>query len=422
MLIEFSITNYRSLKAKTTLSLIADNYESKCKNVNVHNIAGGKQVRLLNTILIYGPNGSGKSNIIRAFWDLLGMLKSPSIAGSGIQSFDPFKFNSDSYSSPTQFEIKFLDNNNIPYFYSVSFNGTSIISEELKYWPNGRETIAFKRNTDFVDEGIHILEIGQSAQEDRSQEKIYSNNFGISHFSTLSPNKIILSAFSAIQNISVFNTLNNGHRYHKRNFGELLRENEIYSRKINALIKYSDLNIEAIEATEDNAKSLDLDDSIDSKKKYTLQSLHNFFNGLEASNRKISIPFREESEGSKSMLGLGTEIILVLEKGGVLFVDEFETSLHSSLSKSLIQIFQNEKLNPLKAQLIFTTHDTNLMDHLLFRRDQIYFTSKNNMGETNLYSMVDFPDIREAHVFEKWYLSGKLGALPKLDLIENAFG
>lgn len=417
MLIELSITNYRSLKNKTTLSLVPDGYESKSNNINVYQVDGNKTVRLHKVTLIFGSNGSGKSNIIRGLWELLEMLKSPNHEGDNLDFYDPFKFNTDTQDQPTEFEIKFLAENGTPYFYSVGFTKDEIVKEKLLYWPNGRETLAFEREVLNPPSKIHHLLIGPSAQEGSKQEKVYRNNFGLSHFSSLSPNSVILEGFNGLKRLSIVNSLHDGHRKNtSENLGKLLVNDITFTRKLNALIRYADLNITQVKATEKN----DFKNQT-GKEKYLFQTQHQLYKGDVRTKSEIDILLNEESQGSQTIIGLGSQMILVLENGGTLIVDEFETSLHPMLSKALIQIFQSEKLNPRKAQLIFTTHDTNLMDHNLFRRDQIWFTQKNERGETELFSMVDFDNLREGHVFEKWYLSGKFGALPKLDSIENAF-
>lgn len=409
--------------------MIADGYDSKPENIFHYSLPHNKQIRLLNTALIFGSNGSGKSNIMRGLFELLSLLKTPSLAGSSIKYYDPFKFNSDSEQAPIEFQIRFLDKEKVPYLYTVAFIKTEIVKEELYYWPNGRETLAFERKTDIDEEGIHNLIIGKTAQEGRESEKIYKNNFGISHFSSLTPNKVILSAFNALQQMRIVNTLNDRHRNGNRHkLGELISSDENFRKKINSLVRYADLNINEIKVEEAN-NNLDLeidpdieDDSDIEVKEYKLYATHQYYDGKKETPTEKNNPLADESQGSRTILGLGTEIIIILEKGGVLFVDEFETSLHPLLTKALLKIFQSEKLNPKKAQLIFTTHDTNLMDQTVFRRDQIWFTTKNSRGESSLFSMVDFSELREGHAFEKWYLSGKFGALPELDSIEKAFG
>jgi len=418
MLIEFSITNFRSLKGKTTLNLVADGYLSKPENINTHLLSNGKELRLHNTCLIFGSNGSGKSNIIRGLFSLLHMLKRPLHSGEPLLFYDPFKFNLDSKDGLTKYTIKYLVEDGTPYQYDVAFIKNEIKEESLKFWPNGKETEAFSREIKSKSDDVHYLKIGHAAREGKTEEKVYKNNFGISHFSSLSPNEIILKAFNALKKISVINTLNDSHRKNpNKQFGKLLAENSLFRDKMNSLVKFSDLNINLIKA--------EIKPDADERKgndKYAFRTQHHLYDGDELTPHELDLSLEDESQGSQTVIGLGGEIILTLDSGGVLLVDEFETSLHPKLSKALIQIFQNEKLNPKKAQLIFTTHDTNLMDHKIFRRDQIWFTDKTDMGETELFSMIDFDNLREGHVFEKWYMSGKFGALPSLDKIENIFG
>jgi AAA15 family ATPase/GTPase len=418
MIIDISITNYRSLKAKTTLSLLADGYDSKLDNVNLFEYPNDKKLRLHNTVLIFGANGSGKSNIIRGLWSLTWLLKNPRHEGQYINLYDPFKFDLTTNKQPTTFEIKFLDSNSIPYLYVVSFNSEEITEEKLTFWPNNRETEVFTREIPSINSKVHVIKIGKAAQEKNSEENVYKNNFAISHFSSLTPNETILNAFNSLKRIRIFNSLNDGHRIKtSEEFGELLINNSSFNKRINALIRYADLNINKLRAE----KKIDADER-KVNDKYSFYTQHSIYNGIEKTNSSLDMPLREESQGSQTIIGLGSEIIHALDEGGTLVVDEFETSLHPKLSKALIRIFQSKKLNPKKAQLIFTTHDTNLMDHHIFRRDQIWFTEKNDRGETELFSMIDFENLREGHVFEKWYLSGKFGAIPHLDVIEKAFG
>ncbi len=417
MLIEVSIENYRSLKDKVTLSFIADGYDSKPDNIFEKSVANSKTIRLLNTIMIFGANGSGKSNIIRSIFELLQMLEKPRYSGDKLSFYFPFLFNSETIDKPVEVQLKFINSENIVYQYTVAFNKVEIKKEELLYWPNGKEACAFVREIDNSEENIHILRIGQLAQEDQEKVKVYSNSFGLAHFSSLSPNRVILSAFESLMKIKVINTLNDRHRKIEMNeVGDLLLTNEQFEKKINSLLRYADLNIEKI-----NSEKINNKDEDPLSLKYRINSFHKFYISKEDSNTFSTIPITDESSGTQTILSLGHRIIETLERGGVLVIDEIETSLHPLLCIAMISIFKNKKLNPKMAQLLFSTHDTNLMDHTLFRRDQIYFTSKNKRGETKLYSMVDFPDLRESNVYEKWYLAGKFGALPNLESIENAF-
>ncbi|MBK8627426.1 MAG: ATP-binding protein [Saprospiraceae bacterium] len=133
------------------------------------------------------------------------------------------------------------------------------------------------------------------------------------------------------------------------------------------------------------------------------------------------LPFANESTGTQSLYVLGGKILSILESGGVLAIDELDTSLHPFITKMIVMIFQNKNLNPKNAQLIFTTHDVTLLDRDLIRRDQIWISEKDEKGVSDLYSLQDFDGVREDTPFDKWYLAGKFGGLPKIESIESIF-
>jgi AAA15 family ATPase/GTPase len=122
----------------------------------------------------------------------------------------------------------------------------------------------------------------------------------------------------------------------------------------------------------------------------------------------------EESAGTRDFLNKISPIIDVLKNGHVLFIDELDNSLHPLLTKYIIQLFESPKTNPNNAQLIFSTHAINLLENNLFRRDQIWFTDKNEYGVSDLYSLAQFEGIRKGMPLDKWYLSGRFGATPIL--------
>jgi AAA15 family ATPase/GTPase len=128
------------------------------------------------------------------------------------------------------------------------------------------------------------------------------------------------------------------------------------------------------------------------------------------------LPFSNESFGTNKLFAIGGLIIKILNRGGVLFFDELDSSMHPILTNMLIEKFQES--TSVNAQLIFTTHETNLLSKE-FRSDQIWFTQKNEFGETELFSAQDFEGVREEMPFEKWYLAGKFGAIPTLNSKPN---
>ena len=128
-----------------------------------------------------------------------------------------------------------------------------------------------------------------------------------------------------------------------------------------------------------------------------------------------------ESEGTMKLFNYSGVVIDALNNGNALILDEFDTRLHPMLTKKLVEMFNSPILNKNGAQLVFVTHDTNLRDNSLLRRDQIYFTEKNKMQETVLYSLADFKGVRNDASYEKDYINGKYGAVPFLGDFEKLF-
>jgi AAA15 family ATPase/GTPase len=119
-----------------------------------------------------------------------------------------------------------------------------------------------------------------------------------------------------------------------------------------------------------------------------------------------------ESEGTKKLFALAGPILKILKEGKTLIIDELDARLHPLLTEAIIRLFNSNETNPNNAQLVFTTHDTNLLTNKLFRRDQIWFTEKNKVGATDLYSLAEFKGVRSDASYEKDYIAGKYGAIP----------
>ncbi|WP_253860566.1 AAA family ATPase [Microcystis aeruginosa] len=131
---------------------------------------------------------------------------------------------------------------------------------------------------------------------------------------------------------------------------------------------------------------------------------------------------KHESDGTKKILALSAPILDTLQRGEVLVIDELDARLHPLMTRSIIELFNSQKTNPKNAQLIFTTHDINLLSHKFLRRDQIWFTEKNHQGATDLYSLVEFADINNNNTFEKDYIQGRYGAIPFIGDLSTIIG
>ena len=207
-------------------------------------------------------------------------------------------------------------------------------------------------------------------------------------------------------------------------------DNEPLKKKILSFIKSADIGISDISKKEISFEELKKDNPnienlpsfiIEDMKKKGLLSVEtkhiqythdNTYNGLKI------LDLGSESDGTQKLLALSTPIIKALDKGEVLVIDELDNSLHTELLKAIVMLFNSEETNPNNAQLIFTTHDTNLLNQKFFRRDQIWFTEKDIYGATDLYSLVEYGKgkTRDDLELAKNYLKGKFGAIPNIAL------
>jgi AAA15 family ATPase/GTPase len=131
---------------------------------------------------------------------------------------------------------------------------------------------------------------------------------------------------------------------------------------------------------------------------------------------------KHESDGTKKIFALSAPILDTLQRGEVLVIDELDARLHPLMTRNIIELFNSQKTNPKNAQLIFTTHDINLLSYKFLRRDQIWFTEKNHQGATDLYSLVEFADINNNDTFEKDYIQGRYGAIPFMGDLSTIIG
>lgn len=430
MILNISIKNFRSFKDEVTFSMVAESSKSKDQNVFVQSLAkGDDSVRLLNTALIYGANASGKSNLLRALFDIISFItKVQPSAGESIAQYDPFHFDLSTMFNPVEFFIEFVGKDNVKYRYELHFNAV-VIKEELTYWPNKKQTTLFSRIPSVDKESlIHIGELGSSLGGDKIE--LFKNQTVLSKFGTSIPNDIISKVFIYLNKINIINSFGPVMMQNaKREVNSKMTSDNDFAKKVNELMKFADTGLEGISVTKidesifrfpEGFPELEKKKIIESEK-FSMNGIHKMYNADELVNNDYYFPFIEESNGTQVLHTIGGKILEVIDNGDILFIDELETSFHPYLSKLLICLFQNKRINTKNAQLIFTTHDTNLLDSTLFRKDQVWFAEKNEYGATELYSLQDFSEVREDTPFEKWYLAGKFGGVPNIKSLESLF-
>ncbi len=355
-----------------------------------------RSVRLVRSAVIYGPNAGGKSNLIRAFSFLQQFVLLSSSAFQEKQKIplQPFRLNTELESEASEFSVDFVCMN-VRFNYQIALNEDRVVREELyafpknyrqtwftRKWNPARKTYDCRYGASFKGEHkaweqmtrANALYLSTAVQFNSEQLKPI--------FLWFKDELVILLKSDAIQETS---------------FQFLKDPNTLpWIRKF---MECADIGIEDFQLIEEDAPPL---------KKTSIKTQHKLLN----SNRKVFFDlFQDESDGTQRLFLQAGGWLKALHEGLVLCVDELDLHLHPNLVRYLIELFHNPKINQKNAQLIFTTHDTSLLDTDLFRRDQVWFIQKDERQGSRLYSLLDFKP-RKGEALGKGYLQGRYGALP----------
>ncbi|NVN94276.1 MAG: ATP-binding protein [Bacteroidetes bacterium] len=430
MLIEFKVSNYRSIAEEQIISLIP---ASKQKDYMENIIEKGKY-RALNALSLYGSNSGGKSNILKSMSLLDKMVHMSARASSTTKlPYDPFLLRDEFCERPTTFEISFIIGE-YRYRYGFEFN-ESLIEKEWLFRKNiGREVVLFEREKDTIEVSSGFN--GTKKIIDAAIEATRDNALFLSTCDMLNIEeaKDIINWFSRFSMIDGLNTdmeeIQTVELWEKEDYKEKIRE---YLKSLNLGISNMDIttkNFEISELPSDMPMSMKekLAKSLDGKQTYTVFAEHIMYdNNNLPTNRTQTWKWEDrESSGAKKALQLSGPILWALANGGVLIIDEIEAKLHPIMTLNTIEAFLNKDSNPNNAQLIFATHDTNLLSYSKLRRDQICFAEKNKCESTEIYSLSDFIYFEEKNGElkpekerpdsdkEKRYFEGRYGAIPAL--------
>ncbi len=427
MLIDFTISNFRSIKEAVTLSMLATKIKEHPNNIFQPNKE--KNINLIRSTVIYGANASGKSNILRAFdvFQDFVVLSTDLKVGEKIKYYQPFKLEKTWPKKPAMFEIEFVGKDSVRYRYMVEFDSDEIIKESLVFFPKGQEANLFLREKDKpIKFGDYFHGPARSIEN-----QLIKNNLFLSKAAN-SNNKLMEDIYLYFRNTLRLSTYDMP-GIMPMNFTTkecLDHESPIDTKIIGELLKIADTGIDYF----DIHQRMDFDDmppfpekfpdelkkEILEQFKYQPRMFHKIFDN-ESEAGEIGFDIGEESDGTVKLYDLAGRILHVLINGKVFIIDELNNSLHPIMTELLVEIFNNPESNPNNAQLIFATHDTTLLNPDLFRRDQIWLTEKDQFGATSLYSLgeFDYRKVRGNTPFDKWYLSGRFGALPIIGDFKN---
>ena len=427
MLVEFKVANYRSFREEQTLSLVA----SKDKELGDNCVDQGK-LRLLKAVGIYGPNASGKSNLIKALSTMRDIIEKPGKPGERLP-VTPFKLHDKYINEPTSFEVTFIHEKS-RYQYGFTATTERIHDEWLLAYPEGRSRdIAqtwferkFNRKTEKTEWSFGSYLRGEREKlKDRTMNNVlflsagaqWNNKQLTTVYKWFSEKLLIIlpSEQPTVTTIELVTDAQEDEKIKKHFYAELggfMRRADFGIHGIN--IKKQEIDPEKIQFLPETPDEVRESILKDLKGRVSVEV--EFIHRAEPTGKEVCFSNIEESNGTRRFFELTGPWFLALVEGRALLVDELEASLHPHLVRELLRLFQNPAPKE-GAQLIFTTHDTTLLDPELFRRDQIWFTEKDEHGSTRLYSMLDYKP-RKGEAMQKGYLSGRYGALPIIKSFE----
>lgn len=419
MLLQFRFKNFKSFKNETILDLGATKITEHSDRV----VEIGNE-KVLPVAAVFGANASGKSNVIEAFRFMINyVLNSFAFGGTSSEKNShennlkqlPFLFDSVSKQSESLFEVYFIDVDNKckTYNYGFTINQSGVVEE----WLNYKSKTAKSFNNIFY-RGSGELDLDGLPKKSQENIRIALEK------------EVLVASLGAKLKIDKLKIVRDWFLTNEfANFGDPL-ENAYLSRKLppdfieNEQVRK---NVVSYLSTFDSAI---IDFNVDVMKDDAEQIKHISVDAVHRTNDggRVAIPLENESAGTLKMFSLYSYLQDVLETGGTLFIDELNSKLHPLLVRNFIITFLNPVTNPNHAQLVFTAHDSWQLSNNLLRRDEIWFTEKDNEGISNLYSLADFLDedgvkIRKDESYEKNYLLGKYGAIPNLralDLFKGA--
>ncbi|MEI6333076.1 MAG: ATP-binding protein [Methylococcaceae bacterium] len=411
MLIEFSISNYRSFREKQTFSMVAAPRLKKGDNVFKPVVKGEKLPDLLKVAAIYGPNASGKSNLIQAFNIVSSIANLQPSAQSTLLPASPFRFDTQLADQPSRVELHFIYAEQ-RYEFHLALTWQRIVEERLLAFPKGKETLLYERR--HLPSGEEYT-FGSQLEGGKDLHELWKKSTG--------PQVLFLS--QAVANSSEdlkqlrepltwlqtgFMIVSGGMEWRANSSQKLVKEHPSFAKEISSFLQDVDVPVTNIRVdpiehnSEEPVSANKLMGLISSKQKSKTILTHRTALG------EAEFDFEEESEGTKNLIGfwLPWSIHTNFIEDRTLIVDELDSSLHPEIVISLVA---KHIKSDLPTQLIFTTHDTHLMDAKLLRRDQFWLTERDANGATQLRSIHDFEG-RESEDLEKRYYEGRYRGLP----------
>lgn len=417
MLISFAVKNFRSIKDRKEISMLKTGLSGFAGN----SVKLTKKQSVLKSAVIYGPNASGKSNYLKAInaMEYLVVHSSAYKLDESIEPYEPYLLDSTCAESPVEMDISFFYDS-LQYDYYISFSSKRIEREELFCYPTKSKSLLFSRTAEKdMKFGDYYKGVKKTIERLLLPNQLFLSKASDNNVDMLKSAYLFFrDGLSAFPLMEKFMESSMAMLYAKRLADDTASR---FAKRFNSLICSLDTGISHVTAKErvwEDGALEDLPEEFKNKikedYKYEIRTHHPVYeNGVQVDVRAFEI--RRESTGTQSLFAIGGILLDALDNGRVLVVDEFEKNLHPEITKYFIRMFHNPDINQNNAQLIFATHDISQLSNDHFRRDQVWFTNKDEYGSTEIRRCSDIPGLRLGTPIDKWYASGRIGSTPQID-------
>lgn len=430
MLISFSIENYGSIRDRQTLSLQEDTSISDDTAPLIYN--NEELPNLLRAVAIYGANASGKSTFLRAIQEMRSFVLASAkqlTEGDKIKVV-PFLLDNKSKENPSKFEIVFIIEG-VKYEYGYSVTKNKVVEEFLNAYPKKIKQNWFKRTLTSYQDDEYDWSFSVHFKGEKEAIKASTRSNALFFSTAVQLNNEMLSELQIFFSKKFFVEQNK--QISKSYTAKYMKENLNGKNKVTEFLKRADIGIDDFKIHHEHVKEEQIQALLDGLPKniteeekdkirreilkeemVTVRSVH--IN--PETNEHVEFPLEYESVGTLKLYSMAGLWLEALERGQTLVIDELENSLHCKLVGYLIKLFNNPITNPNNAQLIFTTHSSVALDSNDLRRDQIWFTKKDNHSQTVLFSLLDVRIdgklVRKDKKRIKAYLEGAYSAVPNI--------
>jgi len=400
MLLKIELENFFSIKNRIILDFIAAKSNTNQSRELSYNVIEWNGTKVLKTIGLFGPNASGKSNILKAInFCCMMILESHQHNEGVVFNFMPFKF--DGYDKkPSEFLIDFVCSG-IEYEYSFALTRTEVIRESLYYYPNGKRAKIFTRDENAGE--VYSFSSGIIAKPKDVALNTSRKNLFLSRASSMN-REIAQDIYRYFLNTFLLGLVDLNSVSVEENFNA-------FKKIILKALAICDTDICDIKVRHEQVPAPMMPTPGSPELNFRMIDILRFQTIHKKSPDVIFDLDIEESNGTKKLFQILLRLLDVVRNKKALMMDEFDMGLHTRLADFILDLIHASE----SSQLLFTSHNTNLIDMKRLRKDQIVFVNKLEDGSTDVYSLYDYKDFRENMDAEKGYIQGRFDAIPYVD-------